>query len=225
VQPFAFATQHNHGRRHKIDLIVLLIPALIQTVDPEAFMLKIFKGLCDVAYADYRQILKGSRCRLCNGVRQAGGAAFRNHHGVCARRMSGSDDRAEIVRVFHAIQDHDHFCAGDNIILTRVLRSRAKSNDALMGFVATGAFQSVTWLETNSYTILTAEVDDLLQTWSAGALGDEHAVEGALGFQRFTDRIHSDENSHLMMVAASGISGKVRIGKPTQAAILLQPKE
>jgi hypothetical protein len=208
VEPFAFAAQHNHGRRYKIDLIVLLIPALIETVDPEASVLKVFQGFRDVADPDYRQIFKGSRGRFCYSVRQAGGAAFRNHHGVCSRRMSGSDDRAEIVRVFHAIQHHDHFCAGDNVFFTRVLRSRAECDDALMGFVATGAFQGVACLKPNSYTILAAKVDDFLQTWSAGALGDEHAVKGAFGFERFTDRIHSDENSHLMMVAASAISGK-----------------
>jgi len=143
-------------------------------------------------------------------VRQAGGAGvpeslrhLRLRHGQFGRSRrdycgSSTPSRTTII-----------FAPADNVFFVRVLRSRAESDECLDGFCSHWRVQRHRVPQTEQLHHSGGQRSMIsCRRGPPAPLAIEHAVEGALGFQRFTDRIHSDENSHLMMVAASGVSGK-----------------
>ena len=171
-------------------------------------MFQVFECLGYVADADYGQVFERSGGGFGYCVGQAGGAAFRDEDCIGTSGVGGANDCAQVVRILYAVEDHKHFGTVDYVILIRVLRGCAEGYDALMGFVATGALKSIARFKADGDSVLTAEVNNFLEAGASCAFGDEYAVEGALGFQRFADRVYADENGHLMMVAACAVGGK-----------------
>ena len=85
-------------------------------------------------------VLARSGRNFCDGARHAGRAALGNHHAVRAGRVGRAQDRAQIVRIFHAIEHDDQrifrALGGDHIFEIVVLFGRRDGDHALMRRVA-----------------------------------------------------------------------------------------
>lgn len=201
METVAFPAQHDYRGRNEVYFVVWLSTPFIEAVDPKSLVLQVLQRFCHVADADYGQVFQRSRGGLGDRVRETRGAAFWNQNGIGSSSVGGADNGAEIVGIFDTIQDDNHFGALDDIVLIGVLCGCAKGDDALVRLVPTGTLQRVARFKAYRNAILPAEVDDLLKARPAGTLGNEDTVEGPFCFQRFADRVHTDKNSHLMMVA------------------------
>ena len=192
VQTAAFAAEHEDAFRRVIDLVVGLGAALIQAVNPHAALLEVFQGAVDVGDAHHRQMFQRARRSLGHDVGDARRAALRDDDGAGAGGVRGADDGAQIVRIFHAVEHHQHLGRGDGIEVG-VLARRAEGDDALMGRAAGQPVQGGTRLKANGHAGAARQVDDLLQTRTAGALRDHDALQGVAGAQGLGNGMNATE--------------------------------
>ena len=103
--------------------------------------------------------------------RQPRGAPFRNHHAVRARRKSRSNNRAEVLRILHAIQQHKQSrcrrirsgMRGQKFF-ERDSRFRGdQSDNTLMIASSRGAIHLRTFFESHRHAIAPRQADDFLQ--------------------------------------------------------------
>ena len=145
-------------------------------------------------------VFEGAGGGFGDGFRKPGGAAFRDDDGAGSRGMGGADDRAEIVRIFDAVQDDEEFGRGGDIFEFGVLLFSSERDDSLMRFDAGEAIERATILKADRRAAFAREIDDLLQAMAARSASDEDAIEGALCPQRFDNRVDSNQNSQLSII-------------------------
>ena len=106
MQPLSFAAKNDRGWRCVFDVVVALLAALIDSVDPVAFGFQLFNGAVDVYYPYDGNVLECSGGGFCDGLVQPGSTALRNQDGAGASGMGCADDGAQIVRILHAIEQN-----------------------------------------------------------------------------------------------------------------------
>ena len=192
VESAAFAAEDEDALRCVVDLVVGLGAAFVEAVDPHAALLEIFERAIDVGDAHHGQMLEGAGRRLGHDVCDARRATLRNDDGSGARRVGGADDGAEVVRIFHAVEHHQHL-AGSDRIEVGVLARGAQGDHALVGRGTGQTVQGGTLFEAHGHAGAPREIDDLLQARTAGALRDHDALDGVTGAQGFGDRMDAAE--------------------------------
>jgi hypothetical protein len=195
METFAFRAENDGGRGGPIHLVVIFGAALIDSVDPKAALFQVFEGTVDVDDTGDRGVFQ----RACRGLRncfgEPGCAAFRDDDRTCARGICGTDDGAEIMRVFDAIE-HDHEPGIDGgLIEIGILRGGSHGDDSLVDLAAGDALQGTAIFKADGRFGATGEVDDLLYTGTTGTLCDEDAIESPAGFERFNYWMKTNQNS------------------------------
>jgi hypothetical protein len=109
--------------------------------------------------------------------------------------VRGTDDGAEVVRVFDAVEDDDHPAFG-GLFEIGVALGGAESDDALMGGAAGEAVERVAGFEADGDAGLAREIDDLLKAGAACPLGYEDAVERPLAAKGLGDGMDTGEDGH-----------------------------
>ena len=132
---------------------------------------------------------------LGDDVRDAGGTALGHDDRSGAGRMRGAHDGAQVVRIFHAVEHHEHLAIGHGIQVG-VLARRAQGDHALMGRGTRQAVQRRARFEAHGNLGLARQVDDLLQARAAGALRDQDALQRIAGAQGFGDRMNAAQQGH-----------------------------
>ena len=112
-------------------LVVGFGAALVEAVDPDAALLEVFERAIDVGDADHGQVLERAGRGFGDHVGDAGGAALGNDDGAGAGGVGGADDGAQIVRIFHAIEHHEHLAGCDGFEVG-VLARGAQGDHALV---------------------------------------------------------------------------------------------
>ena len=108
--------------------------------------------------------------------------------------MGGADDGAKVVRVFHAIEDHEEFRFRFDGVEVGVLLFGTECDYALMGFGGGGPVERTAFFEPDGRAGLAGEVDDFLEAVAARAPGNEDAVKGAFGAEGFGNGVDADED-------------------------------
>ena len=90
--------------------------------------------------------------------------------------MGGTDNGAEIVRVFNAVEDDDEFRGGGDFVKRGVFFFGAEGDDSLMRFDAGETVERAAVFKSDGRARGAGEVDDFLQTLASGAAGDEDAL-------------------------------------------------
>lgn len=216
MQPLAFAAEHEGGGGIKLDLVVVLLAALIEAVDPEAAFLKPVQFLADVADADDGQMFDGAGGSLGDGFGEAGGAAFGDENGIGAGGVGGADDGAEVVRIFDAIEQDEALGVGQDVFFGRVLLGRAEGDDALMGGALHDAVNGFAGFKTHGDLGLAAKIDDFLELCAAGAFGDQDTVEGAAGTEGLADGMDSSNDTHWV----TSIAGTIEKSMPATLQVV-----
>lgn len=73
---------------------------------------------------------------------------------------------------------------------------RSKGDDALVRASGRQPLNCVARLKPHGDVFSSAEVDNFLDSLSAGALGDENTIKGPPGGKGFANRMNADENGH-----------------------------
>jgi len=112
--------QDEGGGGSVVDLVVGLVAALIEAIDPIAAAFEAFERLGEVADAATGRYSRAAGGGLGDGIGQADGSPFRDHHGAQAGGVRGADDGAQVVRVFDAVEKQEAG-AGREIVEIQVL--------------------------------------------------------------------------------------------------------
>ena len=104
MQPLAFATEHDPQWRSVVHFGVILVPLLIEAHEPIARFLQFFHGAHQVGHLRYRQMRQRSGGSPRDRIGKSCRAPFGNHHAMRARGQRRSNDRAQIVRIFHSVE-------------------------------------------------------------------------------------------------------------------------
>lgn len=196
VQAAALSPEHDGRGPGERDLIVEMLATLIESIDPVAAFFKILKSAVDVAHPHHRQV----RQRTCGGARndfrEPRGAALRNHDRGRAGGVSGAQDSAQIVGIFDAIEQDVQAAGAGGFFEAGIMLGRAKGDHALMRGARRGSIQLFPRLETYGDAALAAHIDELLQTRTRGAFGDQNVVDRPSGFEGLPDGMDSCEQGH-----------------------------
>ena len=136
-------------------------------------------------------------------VRHAGRAPLRNDDRARAGRVRGADDRAQVVRILHAVEHHDQFRAAPRFEVG-VLPRRAHRDDALVRSRPGQPVERGARLEAHRDAGAPRQVDNLLHARSAGALRDQDAFQGRARAQRFDNRMNAAKNHGSPLLRQNG---------------------
>ena len=107
-------------------------------------------------------MFKGTRSGLGYGLRESGGTPFGNDNSVRAGGVGCADDRAEIVRIFDAVEDNEQFGRGRDIPQVRVLLLATERDNALMRFHPRETVERAAFFKSYGRAGGAGEIDDLL---------------------------------------------------------------
>ena len=169
MQSAPLASQNDRCRRIEFNVVVGLIGAFVEAVDPVPALFQILDRAADIGDADNRKIGQSARGRARDRFGEARRAPFRNYDGRRTRRMRGPRNRSEIVRIFHAIEDYVEPAACRSLVERRVTLRRPEPYDALMRGAPRGAVQLRSRFETHRDPPLAAQLDQLLKSRTGGA--------------------------------------------------------
>ena len=104
METSSLPAKDHDGRRVELDLIVILLSPFIEPVNPETPLFQILQRARNIANSYNRHVFQGSRRRFCDGFGESGCPALGNNDGRRSGGVRRAHDRAEIMRVFHAIE-------------------------------------------------------------------------------------------------------------------------
>ena len=196
VNAFALAAHDEYGRGCVLDCVVVLGPAFIETVDPEAALLQVAERSCDVTDAHDGYVLECPGRGLRDSVSEPGGAAFGDQNGSRPGRVGSANDGSEIVRDLRHRQ-------ATRAVLPAPRRNRdpgtcrgSVSHNALVRLVSGRAIERGPLFKADRNCVLPAEIDDVLYSLAAGTFRHKHSFEGAPRFQRFSHGVDSNQQTH-----------------------------
>jgi DNA-binding transcriptional MerR regulator len=196
MQTLPLPAQDDGSRCGKVHLVVVVIAALVQTVDPVASLFQVFQRACNIRHPNHWDIRQRSSCGARDNLGQSGGAALRNHHGGCARRVRRTDDRAQVVRIFDSVQNDMQAALSGGILKRGVALRCSYRDNSLMICAARGAVQMLAGFESDGYGFFPAQIDDFLEPGSSSALHDQHSIQRPAGTQGFPHGMDSSKWRH-----------------------------
>ncbi len=181
MQSGSLRSEHKNGGEMEIDGGVQPVDAFVESIDPEALFLQLLESAADVCDANHRQMLQSAGSGSGCGLGKGRGAALRDDDGRCAGGMGRSDNRAEVVRIFDAIEHHQQLRAGGGMVQFRVLLSGPDGDDALMRNAFGEAVKRLPRFEADWNSGRPAEIDDFLNFCAGCTLGDAHPFKRPIG--------------------------------------------
>ena len=212
VQPGAFASQHKHGIGPEIVAVVIRRAALVQANAPEVALLEHFKGANQIDHAREAKMLGRSRRGLDGDGTERGGTALGEQDAVDAGGFGGSQQRAQVLRVFDAVESQHEagFGAVEKVFHPEEPALPDHGNHSLVGSGAGDLGQGIAGLGAHRNPGRAGERHDLGQ--AAGiALGEALAGHGNViklpgsGTQRLLDRVEAIDGFHpIKFILAEG---------------------
>ena len=199
VKTLALASEHNGSWGSVVDPIVRFGAALVETIDPEALLLELFERLADIGDANQGQVFDSSGRGARDGFGQGSGAAFRHYDGIGPRGMGGTDDGAEVVGIFDAIEKNEQARVPGNGIQLRITVGCAEGDNALVRDAFGRAIQRFARFKPQGNGAFATEFDDFLNARTGHSFGDQNFLERALGAQGFTNRMDAEKQGHVLL--------------------------
>ena len=112
VQTRAFAAEDDDEIAGEVELVVVGCAALVETDDPEIAVLELFEGADEIDDAGDAEVLGRAGAGFDGGGAEGSGAAFGEEDAVDAGAIGHAKKRAEILRIFNAIEGEDETSGG-----------------------------------------------------------------------------------------------------------------
>jgi hypothetical protein len=205
VESFAFSPQDDAYRGRVVGFGVALVSAFVEADKPVARFLQFFHCLRQIGDLCDRQMRNGTGRGARDRVRQPDCAAFRNDHAMRAGGEGRSNDGAEIVRIFDAVEKNNESFASVTSTLVRCRENAfecgwcargGKSDDTLMIFRIGKAVELAAVFKADRNVARTRELDDFLDPSILSASSNEDAIEGAARVQGFANGMNTSELVH-----------------------------
>jgi hypothetical protein len=200
MQAFALGAHDDDGFDRPIDGVICDLAAFIETIDKVAEVFERPQRLIDVAGADDGKVFEGAGGGFSHGFGEAGGTAFGDDDPTGSGGVGGTDDGAEIVRIFDAVEHDQEVGGGGDRLQFRILLFGAERNESLVGFRAGETIKGAAVFEADGDMGLAGEVDDLLDAATAEAAGDQDALERPACTESFDNRVKTNENGQKSII-------------------------
>src|SRR6185295_2933169 len=145
-------------------------------------------------------------------------AAIRHKDGARATALRCSNDRPEIVRVLHAVEQNENGFWSDfrqQVVCVGITRRRCDCEDALMIRVVSQPIKRNARLAANGNVGASCRLDDLAQPGVFRAFGDNDAVDTPPArAQGFKDRQNSIDGRHRSVCSLSLLQTQTRLNCP-----------
>ena len=205
VQSLAFGAEHDGAVHVVVEFVVALRAALVEADGPHVAFFQLVQRARDVGDARDRQMLGRSRRSLHRGARQSRGAPLGNDDAVGAGAIGGANERAQVVRVFHAVE-HDQeavlaVALFEQRVHVGVLLAAGDGDDALMGVGVGGAIELLARQEADLHSAGAAVVNQALHPLIMPLARDADVLEAARArLQRLADRMNAVDDDHVSSV-------------------------
>lgn len=193
----AFGAKDDSALGIEVSLIVGFFSTFVEAVDPVAGGLEFRKGLGDIRDANDRHMFEGTGGGFRNGFGDANGTAFRDDQRTCANCRGSAEDGTEIVRIFDAIEDDNQFVIKDVVEILVFLFGPEGENALMTGGAAGVAVERFSRFKAEGHLALAAEINDLLNSWAAGTLCNQHSVKGTSHGERLLHGMNPYQYRHL----------------------------
>ena len=107
VEAGAFAAEDEDAVAGEVELVVVGLAALVETDDPDIALLEVFKSADEVDDAGDAEVLGCSGAGFYGDGAERGGAALGEDDAVDAGAVGYAEERAEILRVFNAVEGEE----------------------------------------------------------------------------------------------------------------------
>jgi hypothetical protein len=201
VKAGTFATEDQGAGCGVVELVVGGGAALVETEDPDAGGLDLLQGAGHVDDAGHTDVLGGAGGGLGGDAAERGCPALGRNDAVDACAVGGTEERAEVLRIFDAIEgEKQGRFTGNGLEELFELGEGLGADDGDDTLVA-GGFGEVgevlARLEADADAALAAEGGDAVDLGVDAIAGEADMVEGAgAGAHGFFDRVQSVENFH-----------------------------
>ena len=139
VEAGAFAAQDEDAVAGEVELVVVGGAALVEADDPDVLLLQFLEGADEVDDAGDAEVLGGAGAGFHGDGAQWRGAALGEDDAVDAGAIGDAQQRAEILRIFNAIESEEQAGAGDGSgavkrsSMARAFLRADEGDDALVG--------------------------------------------------------------------------------------------
>jgi len=111
VQARAFAAQHQHAVAGQVELVVVGSASFVQADDPHILLFQVFQGTDQVDDAGNAEVFGCSSAGLDGDRADGRGAALGEDNAVHASAVGYAEQRAQVLRVFHAVEGQQQAAA------------------------------------------------------------------------------------------------------------------
>ena len=204
VQARALAAQHDDEVAGEVEAVVVGFAALVEPDDPQVLALEFFERADQVDDAGDAQMLGRAGAGFYGNGAQRRGTTLGEDNTVHARAIRHAQQRAEILRIFHAVESQDETRGGglsgrrrEEIFERKKLLRVDERDNALMRGGFGGDGELLAGLLENADASLAALGDQLLEARVMPLAGHEHVVKAPLaGFEGLFHRVQAVENFH-----------------------------
>ncbi len=225
-RPAPLAAEDEDAVAGEIEAVVVGCAALVESDDPEIALLELFKGADEVDDAGDAEVFGGSCAGLDRYRAQGRGAALGEDDAVDACAVSHAKERAEILRVFDAVEGEDEATGPgldgleDVLDGERLLRVD-EGDDTLVCDGAGELGELLAGLLTDADAGLAAGEDEAREAVVLALAGDDDVIEAAAaGAKGFLDRMNTVENFHGSSLRGLA-GGELGAGEPVETDSLL----
>ncbi len=112
VEAGSFAAQHQNAVAGEVEPVVVGSSAFIEADDPEILPFELFEGADEVDHAGDAEVFGGPGTGLDGDGAEGRGAALGEDHAIHAGAVGHTEQGAEILGIFDAIEGEEKACAG-----------------------------------------------------------------------------------------------------------------
>jgi RNA polymerase sigma-70 factor (ECF subfamily) len=209
VEACAFAAKDEGAGGGEVELVVVLGATLVEADDPDAGGFDLLEGAGHVDDAGHADVLDRAGGGFGGDGAEGGGAALGGDDAVDAGTVGGTQQGAEVLRVFDAIErEQESVFARDvsrdeEIFEVGELFAADEGDDALVsgGFGELG--KVVAWFHAQADAVFAAERGEAIEFSVGPVAGEADVVEGpGAGTHCFLHGMEAVQNVHLSSVAA-----------------------
>ena len=204
VEAGSLAPKNEDEVAGEVEPIVVGGSALFEADDPEILALEVFECADEVDDAGDAEVFGGAGAGLDGDRAQRGGAALGEDHSVDAGAVGDAEERAEVLRIFDAIEGKDEAGGagdgrrgGEEVLDGEGFLGADESYDALVGGGSGDMGQVLAGLLEDADSVFAALSDEFFKAEVVAFASHQHVVEAPpAGLEGLFHRMQAVENFH-----------------------------
>jgi hypothetical protein len=206
VEAGALAAKDQDAVAGEVEAVVVGLTTLVESDDPDILLFQLFEGAGEIDDAGDAEVLDRSGAGLDGYGTEGRGAAFGEQDAIDAGAVGYAEQRAEILRVFNAVEgEQETGCAGEGrlgreeVFEGEEFLGTDEGDDAMVGGGAGAEGELITGLGEDADSGLAAKGDELVEAEVVALAGHQHVVKtAAAGAESLLDRVQAVQEIHAL---------------------------